>query len=178
PAAARHADRTRCSARMREEWRARIEAHAPRNRRMSKSYTHPILLSLYLACGAISANADADAASGPEAAHQVAQASGPQSRESLFGDDAGKPKAGKPSSREDLFGLEPARPAARPGSREELFGTDIPATKPAARLEAEPTSTDPLAGWRGYVQSEFAYTYENPEHWSKARLRLKLGRQG
>src|SRR5690606_4434974 len=94
PAAARHADRTRCSARMREEWRARIEAHAPRNRRMSKSYTHPILLSLYLACGAISANADADAASGPEAAHQVAQASGPQSRESLFGDDAGKPKAG------------------------------------------------------------------------------------
>lgn len=34
------------------------------------------------------------------------------------------------------------------------------------------------SGWRGYLQFEGAYTYENPEHWSKLRGRVELGRQG
>lgn len=48
-----------------------------------------------------------------------------------------------------------------------LFGLD----KSAA---SAPTSS----GWRGFVQAEAARAYRSPEHWSKARLRLDLHRQG
>ena len=82
-------------------------------------------------------------------------AAAPASRESLFGDDL--PPAAKPG--------KPGKPA----TRDSLFGDDLaPADKtaPAAR------------GWRGFVQAEAARAYRDPEHWSKARLRLELNRQG
>ena len=57
------------------------------------------------------------------------------------------------------------KPAAP--SRDALFGLD----KPAADKSTS-------SGWRGYVQAEAARAYRSPEHWSKARLRLDLSRQG
>jgi hypothetical protein len=89
-----------------------------------------------------------------------------QSRESLFGDD-----------------LPKAIPEGVP-SRESLFGDDQSRTKP--RLEAKQPGVSPekteeswlTSGWRGYVETALAYTYREPEHWSKARTRLELGRQG
>jgi hypothetical protein len=54
-------------------------------------------------------------------------------------------------------------------SRDALFGDDQPAAdKPAP---AAP-------GWRGFIQGEVARAYRDPEHWSKARLRLELTRKG
>src|SRR5688572_5732574 len=53
-------------------------------------------------------------------------------------------------------------------SREALFGLD---DKAAAKAPAS-------SGWHGYVQFEAARAYRSPEHWSKARLRLDLNRQG
>lgn len=113
----------------------------------------------------------------------VAQAAAPASRDALFGDDPPKKSApSKPSSRSELFGDDAPKPAAeKPGSRDALFGDDIP-KKPAATKAAGTTKPDGDAGLtspiRGYIQTEAAYAYENPEHWSKARVRLELGRQG
>ncbi len=36
----------------------------------------------------------------------------------------------------------------------------------------------PEQGWKGFAQAELARTYADPAHWSKARLRLELSRQG
>lgn len=114
------------------------------------------------------------------------------SREALFGDDkpaAGKSKPSDPTSRDSLFGVEkPAPTAPEPGSRDALFGDEKPAAKSpdaapsrdALFGDAEPPKTKPAAttGWRGYVQTDLAYTYSSPEHWSKARARVELTRQG
>lgn len=54
-------------------------------------------------------------------------------------------------------------------SRDALFGDDLPgAQKPAS----------PSAGWQGFIQGEVARNYRDPEHWSKARVRLELTRRG
>ncbi len=149
---------------------------------MSRLCICPALLGLCLAVATAAAHADRDGAfEEASVAVRLAQASPPDSRDALFGEDAGKPKASKPASREDLFGVEKPQPASKPGTREDLFGTDVPASKPSGEKPSAPSrsdSRDVTSGWRGYIQPEFAYTYENPEHWSKARLRLELGRQG
>jgi hypothetical protein len=149
---------------------------------MSRLCICPALLGLCLAVATAAAHADRDGAfEEASVAVRLAQASPPDSRDALFGEDAGKPKASKPASREDLFGVEKPQPASKPGTREDLFGTDVPASKLSGEKPSAPSrsdSRDVTSGWRGYIQPEFAYTYENPEHWSKARLRLELGRQG
>ena len=122
---------------------------------------------------------------------QAAAAGEPRSRESLFGDDLPPPakkKPDAPASRESLFGddLPPAKKEPAAPSRESLFGDDLPkAKKPAETKEdlfgdvkGKPKGDEPASGWRGYVQFDLAYTYEDPEHWSKARTRFEIGRQG
>lgn len=108
-------------------------------------------------------------------------------RESLFGDDP--PKEKKPASapsRESLFGDDvptAKKPQSGP-SRDSLFGDDLPKVqKPdAAQKERAPDaradSSVTTSGWRGYFQTDLSYTYSDPEHWSKARARLEIGRQG
>lgn len=65
-----------------------------------------------------------------------------------------------------------AADAAKPASsRDALFGLDTSATETA-------TPTPSSSAWRGYLQAEAARAYRDPEHWSKARLRLDLNRQG
>ena len=54
-------------------------------------------------------------------------------------------------------------------SRDALFGLDSP--KPT-------TETSSTSDWRGFLQAEAARAYRDPDHWSKARLRLDLNRQG
>jgi hypothetical protein len=54
-------------------------------------------------------------------------------------------------------------------SRDALFGDDLPAAKKPAPAGS---------GWRGFLQAETARAYRDPEHWSKARLRLELTRKG
>ena len=111
-------------------------------------------------------------------AYTIAQATLPGSRDSLFGDDPPKPQPKEPSAREQLFGDEPPKPKPpKPGSRDELFGEDLPKSKAAVK-DAPAAAAEPGSGWRGHFQTEFAYTYDSPEHWSKARARLELGRQG
>lgn len=63
---------------------------------------------------------------------------------------------------------EPAAPAAGPvrEGREALFGVDIPQPK------------DDTRRWEGYAQTEVARAYRSPAHWSKARMRVELGREG
>ena len=84
-----------------------------------------------------------------EAALQLAAGDVPPSRDALFGDDA-KPAQGEPS-------------------RESLFGEDV---SPSRR--AMPT---PIA-WRGFLRGELAYTYADPGHWSKMRVRGELDGEG
>lgn len=55
---------------------------------------------------------------------------------------------------------------AASNGRERLFGEDVP----------EPI--DDSTRWQGYVQGEAARAYRRPAHWSKARLRAELGRDG
>src|SRR5690606_1805177 len=49
-------------------------------------------------------------------------------------------------------------------------------TRRSSDLKESPEYT--RSPWRGYIQADLAYTYGNPEHWSKARTRFELGRQG
>src|SRR5690349_859731 len=73
-----------------------------------------------------------------EAALSLAAADAATSRDALFGDD------GK------------AAPANE--SRESLFGEDV------APKRVTPPRT---IAWRGFARGELAYTYADPEHWSK-----------
>jgi hypothetical protein len=133
------------------------------------------------ACLALPFLAQADSVSERRAAgYVVAQSAVPGSRDALFGDDPPKPAPTKPVTREQLFGDDsPKAEKPKPATREGLFGEDIPkAPAKDAAAPARPAAADPGAGWRGHIQTEFAYTYDDPEHWSKARARLELGRQG
>lgn len=94
----------------------------------------------------------------------VAQAT----RDALFGDDLPKDKPASPAEK------KPASP-----SRESLFGDDLPKSpRPAESKGSAETISDGTSAWRGYLQTDLAYTYGEPEHWSKARARLELGRHG
>lgn len=105
----------------------------------------------------------------------------PLSRDALFGLDtparpaAGKPPAQKgeeaqPGSLKDLFEVEEARqPAAAPPSRLDT---------PAASQAATPAPVAEAPALRGYLQTELAYIYGEPAHWSKTLARLHLGTGG
>ncbi len=78
-----------------------------------------------------------------------------------------------------LQGAEPARESdsaapllmaqtsGKPASRDSLFDDAPAADKPK-----------PGPAFGGYIQGEFARAYRNPDHWSKARLRADVTRQG
>ncbi|MDW8323367.1 MAG: DUF1302 family protein [Burkholderiales bacterium] len=102
-----------------------------------------------------------------------------------------------PATRDALFGLEPpakpaatapadqsggqAPPAEPTGTRDALFGLDTPGkseARPAAHASIERPAARDSAGPRGYLQTELAYTYGAPEHWSKTMLRLHVGTGG
>lgn len=103
-----------------------------------------------------------------------------------------------PLSRDTLFDLDEKggdRPAAQPrgdealpGSLNDLFGTDAPgqpAAAPTTRQDAPAAVQTPLPAAaadtpsiRGYLQTELAYVYRNPEHWSKTMARLLLSTGG
>lgn len=110
-------------------------------------------------------------------------AQAPASRDALFGDDATPPKkpAAAPPSRDELFGSDVGKPVPpKKESRDALFGTDTPSPAAPGKAALKPPTVggDTPSAWRGFVQTEFAYTYSDPEHWSKLRGRLELGRQG
>lgn len=101
-----------------------------------------------------------------------------------------------PLSRDDLFDLDkPERPATGkapagggdeplPASLKDLFDLDAPrqpatASPPRQDLPAIGQAPAPVmgpetSGLRGYLQTELAYTYGDPEHWSKSMARLLL----
>ena len=114
--------------------------------------------------------------------------------------------ADAPNSHDALLDLAPAavKPAAKvapkaaatpPASKDELFGLDSkPATTPVTRAAAAlpeskaalfddaalaPSPKDTAASrWHGFLQSELAYTYARPVHWSKIMQRAELGTEG
>lgn len=109
----------------------------------------------------------------------------PASKDELFGMDA-KPSGASgdketlPTSRDALFGADaPQDKSASPGA-----GEALPATKDALFSEpletAKPKQTEAKASpkLRGYFQTELAYTFSDPEHWSKVLGRMELGSQG
>lgn len=136
----------------------------------------------------------------------TAQAEGlPLSRDVLFGLDSPSARAGTasppageetmPATRDALFGLEPPTPlgggapvqtpssltpTAEPSStRDALFGVTTPTPGEAAMATSVARSSPAQGlGPRGYAQTELAYTYGEPQHWSKAMLRLHLGTGG
>ena len=112
----------------------------------------------------------------------------PLSKDELFGvgtetekdsKPAQKPEEAPPASKDSLFGIEPsavksdeAAPKAEkdlPTSRESLFGGE-PAAQAVKAEEAFPL--------RGFFQTQLAYTYSDPVHWSNVLGRLELGTQG
>ena len=60
-----------------------------------------------------------------------------------------------------------AQTTTSPDSRESLFGDAV----------AKPNSTA-ISPWRGFIRGELAYTYADPEHWSKMLIRSELDAQG
>jgi hypothetical protein len=73
-----------------------------------------------------------------------------------------------PDSRKDLFDDQPSAREAEPNaSRDDLFG----------KATAAPSSSM-MPIWHGYVRGRLAYTYAEPEHWSKMLLRSELDGQG
>ncbi len=61
-------------------------------------------------------------------------------------------------------------------SRDALFDDQPSADQPSADQASRPKA--PEQAWKGFAQGELARTTADPAHWSKARLRLDLSRQG
>lgn len=68
------------------------------------------------------------------------------------------------AARDELFGTAPSPGADEAPSRQSLFGEE--ATPGAA------------PSWHGFVRGELAYTYADPEHWSRMIVRAELDGQG
>ncbi|MGE0336476.1 MAG: DUF1302 family protein [Gammaproteobacteria bacterium] len=66
--------------------------------------------------------------------------------------------------------------ADAPGSADELFQSDVPEIAADAAPETPTVADRPAVRFSGFVQNELAYTYADPDHFSKfrtlARLRL------
>ena len=110
----------------------------------------------------------------------------PASRDALFATEAASPDAARPDEKEPL-----------PGSKDALFGDDATVGRDQMSVPmrggAGPDSTGDTFGaasrahslppgeshpWRGFLQTELAYTYGDPAHWSETQGRLMLGTQG
>lgn len=76
------------------------------------------------------------------------------------------PGASAPSS--DARAASASESVAAAKDREALFGDDLPRSTPA----------DGAGAWHGYAQGEAARAYREPAHWSKARMRVELSREG
>lgn len=85
----------------------------------------------------------------------------PESRDALFADPAVENKA------------LPSPDSVLPGKRDELFAEEKPLTK-----KVPPAQASDGPRWRGFAQTEAAYTFADPDHWSKLTGRLELGSQG
>src|SRR5215217_5942547 len=62
--------------------------------------------------------------------------------------------------------------APKADSKDALFGDVAPAAS------AETPADQNKRGWTGYVAGELARDYKSPQHWSNARLRAEVARQG
>jgi len=69
------------------------------------------------------------------------------------------------SSRDALFGTDQPDNAPKGNAREQLFGEEAPAAPRGPK-------------WSGFVRGELAYTYADPEHWSKMLVRSELDGEG
>ncbi|HLX30083.1 MAG TPA: DUF1302 family protein [Casimicrobiaceae bacterium] len=68
-----------------------------------------------------------------------------------------------------------------PGSKSELFGDDTdqaPKGESRENLFGEEKPAGPTPAWHGFVRGELAYTYGEPEHWSKMLVRAELDGTG
>ena len=102
----------------------------------------------------------------------------PLSKASLFDNDpAEKPSPANskkktedvPESKDDLFGIGPKTKQSK----------DAPASKAGLFDDAALASDqDKPSRWHGFFQTEHAYTYTHPAHWSKVMGRLELGAEG
>jgi len=74
----------------------------------------------------------------------------------------------------------PLRLAADAPSRDELFGDDAAPKRESrdALFDGKPPDVAQRSPWRGFVRGELAYTYAEPEHWSKMLVRSELDAQG
>lgn len=120
----------------------------------------------------------ASARTAPPAAREEAV---PATRDALFGLEAPETPSKPAPSAPARTATDSAPTAAPAGSREALF--DL---APAIRSETSETRAVAAArpdrregAWpRGYHQTELAYTYGEPKHWSKTMLRLHAGTGG
>lgn len=105
-----------------------------------------------------------------------------------------------PASMDDLFGTAPAggkdvRPVAKPedaqpASKDALFGVDsgsgntekaLPDSKESLFDQVaapQAVRTEEGLPLRGFFETQLAYTYSNPDHWSGVLGRLELGTHG
>lgn len=121
-------------------------------------------------------------------------AAAPKSKDDLFGAPPApraKPSASPPASKDELFGA-PTRKSAPPATQDELFGKPAapakpadPASKdelfapaPAAKAPSAPETASGGPKWSGFLSEELAYTYGEPDHWSRAVTRLQVNGQG
>lgn len=101
----------------------------------------------------------------------------PLSKDALFDiEPASKTDSSLPADKEDLFGLEPKGTESGSTTSDDL----LPASKDALFAEAPALETkqDAPSSWRGFLQTELAYTHADPEHWSKVMGRLELSKTG
>jgi hypothetical protein len=110
----------------------------------------------------------ASAAAAPDAPLLLAQAD-PASMDDLFGSDEPEESAPQDEDSDDSVVDD-----AQPGSVDELFGEE-PAT---ASSPARTASPDAPVRLTGFYDNKLAYTYEEPEHWSRLANTLELSLDG
>ena len=94
----------------------------------------------------------------------------PVSRRTVFQELAAAKDEEAPLSKDSLFGTSPAKEEEAPLSKDSLFGESAAAKPPAA--------PGPGVKVGGFFDGLGAYTYADPEHWSRAVGRFALSAQG
>ena len=113
----------------------------------------------------------------------------PMSKDALFDAPAAADKADKPmpakasadatESKDSLFGIDSGSDQRRQSATKPV--EDAPDSKAALFDDGALTSLDKdkaPSRWHGFAQTEFAYTYPHPAHWSKQMGRFELGTEG
>ena len=113
----------------------------------------------------------------------------PLSKDELFGvgnetekkdtKPAQKPEEEPPASKDSLFGIEPG--AVKSEESAPKAEKELPASKEGLLSEApavQAVKAENGFPLRGFFQTELAYTYSDPVHWSDVLGRLELGTQG